>query len=120
MTLPPLPQSIDGLAATKWETFAPYFAALQQQAPTAESLPRWLHEWSQLSSLVMEAGAMIYIEKALDTKDETKEQIYLDYVDQIMPPAMTADQELKKSLLAVEKDAADDKKYANRAAENSE
>ncbi|MCA9950211.1 MAG: M3 family oligoendopeptidase [Anaerolineales bacterium] len=102
MSFPTLPKSIAEIDVTRWQTFAPYFAELQQREITTETIMQWLQDWSQLTALLTEAGAMIYIEKALDTADTHKEQIFLDFLEQVVPPFKSADQALKERLLAAE------------------
>ncbi|MDT8305082.1 MAG: M3 family oligoendopeptidase [Anaerolineae bacterium] len=102
-----LPASIDGLDATRWETFAPYYEALQEQEPTPETIPQWLREWSDLSRVVREAISWVNIEKSQDTTDEAREQAFLDMVNNVYPQAMRAEQALKKRLLQMEIDDQD-------------
>jgi oligoendopeptidase F len=49
-----------------------------------------------------EAAAMIYIQKSLDTTDQEKEQAFLDFINDVLPPARIADQALKERLLALD------------------
>ncbi len=104
MTLPPLPESIDGLDATRWETFAPYYDALLAQPLEPEMVGSWLADWSHLSRVVREAITWINIEKSQDTTDAAREQAFLSVVNDIYPQAMRAEQALKERLLQVEID----------------
>ncbi|MCP4356645.1 MAG: M3 family oligoendopeptidase [Chloroflexi bacterium] len=100
MSNPPLPTSIDEINPSQWTSFAPYYEELQSRPLTPDTIQQWLHDWSDLSRLFWEASAMIYIEKSLDTTDKDKEQTFLEYVDNVLPPAEMADQQLKERLLA--------------------
>lgn len=100
MTSFALPRSIETINPRTWETFAPFFAELQERPLQPENLRQWLTDWSDLTRLLNEASAMIYIEKSLDTADEEKEQAFLDLINEVYPPAQVAAQALKERLLA--------------------
>ncbi|MFQ5398249.1 MAG: M3 family oligoendopeptidase [Anaerolineae bacterium] len=102
MSFPAMPSTVDEINPREWETFRPYFEELQQRPLSQEGMRRWLEDWSKLSELIWEAGAMIYIEKSLDTTDAEREQAFLDFIDQVQPKAQVADQALKERLLANE------------------
>jgi oligoendopeptidase F len=101
MSFSTFPTSIDQIDVLKWETFQPYFDELLQRDVRAHNLRQWLDDWSQLSSLLWEAGAMIYIKKSLDTADKNREQDFLEFVTNVQPPATIADQKLKERFLAM-------------------
>lgn len=95
------PQSVDEIDPCRWETFAPYFAELQQRELNPSNVRQWLTDWSRLLEMYYEAGATIYVAKSLDTADEEKEQAFLDYVNNVAPKVRIADQALKERLLDV-------------------
>jgi oligoendopeptidase F len=107
MALEGLPSSIDGLDTTNWETFAPFYEALQAQELAPEAVPQWLSDWSDLSRLVREAISWVNIEKSQDTTDGAREQAFLDVVNNVSPQAMRAEQALKERLLQLELDDPD-------------
>ncbi|MBX3058139.1 MAG: M3 family oligoendopeptidase [Anaerolineae bacterium] len=102
MTLPTLPTSIENIDPHRWDSFAPYFTALQEYPLTQQNVHEWLTYWSDLSRLVWETVTWVYIEKSLDTTDAEKEQTFLDLINHVVPPAQMADQALKERLLALE------------------
>ncbi len=102
MTFSSLPTSIDDVNPRRWESFEPYFAELQQRVLDGGNIRQWLVDWSNLSALLWESGAMIYIAKSLDTADKDKEQAFLDYVNNVVPQATIADQALKERLLSLD------------------
>jgi oligoendopeptidase F len=97
-----IPTTIDGLETQRWETYRPYFEELLARDVTPETLRQWLVDWSRLTKLIEEAGAMIYVNKSLDTADKQAEQAFLDFVSEVQPAAAVADQALKERLLAME------------------
>ncbi len=101
MSFTDFPKTIDGLQTQEWETYAPYYHDLQNRHLTNENLRQWLADWSRLSALLWEAGAVIYIEKSLDTADEMAEQAFLKFIGSVRPQAMAADQALKERFLAM-------------------
>lgn len=101
MSFSTFPTSIDQIDVLKWETFEPYFGELRRRDVEDHNLRQWLEDWSRLSALLWEAGAMIYIKKSLDTADKSREQDFLEFVSNVQPPATIADQELKERFLAM-------------------
>ncbi len=101
MSFSTFPTSIDQIDVLKWETFEPYFGELRRREVEDHNLREWLEDWSRLSALLWEAGAMIHIKKSLDTADKSREQDFLEFVSNVQPPATIADQELKERFLAM-------------------
>ena len=101
MSLPPLPTKIDDINPQQWETFAPYFEALQQAPLTPQTSRAWLDYWSHLDQLLMEALHTVYVAKTIDTADSEIESIFLDLLDHVLPQAQIAAQNLKERLLAL-------------------
>lgn len=95
-----IPSSVEAIDPRHWDTFAPYFADLQERPLTAANLRQWLIDWSDLTRLLYEAASLIYIDKSLDTADVEKEQAFLDLIDNVFPEAQVAAQALKERLLA--------------------
>lgn len=120
MNFPPIPATIDDINATQWKTFATYFTELNERQITPENTRQWIEDWSALSRLTWESGAMIYILKSLDTTDEEKEQAYLDFVNNVSPKIQIANQQLKERLLVLDngRPAFDDMKLVLRHMRN--
>ena len=104
MTVPPFPTSVDEIDATCWESFQPYYAALQQQPLTPENIHVWLDNWSKLFRLYDEAESLLHIRKSQDTTDIETEQAFLNHLNHIMPQASLAEQTLKERLLQLDPD----------------
>lgn len=96
-TIPNMPFAID---TSRWEGFQERFDRLLEQPLTEAGLTEWLREWSELNRLVEEVGSIAYIGTSLDTTDETREQAFLNYVENMQPEYSRADQALKERLLA--------------------
>ncbi len=102
MSFDKFPRTIDGLETQRWETYQPYYDDLLSRDLAEENLRFWLRDWSRLTALVWEAGAVIHINKTLDTADKMAEQAFFNFVDDVQPNASVADQALKERFLAME------------------
>jgi len=102
MHLPALPSVPPKGTSVTWQTFAPYFSALEEAEVTASERLEWLTYWSDLSRVLIEVLTSLSIEKSIDTTDEEKEAAYLDFVENVWPHVMMADQALKQRLLAMD------------------
>lgn len=102
MSFDDFPQTVDGLESQLWETYQPYYAELLNRDLNEDDLGSWLNDWSRLTALLWEAGAVIYIKKSLDTADKTAEQAFLNFVNDVQPNASVADQALKERFLEME------------------
>jgi len=105
MSLSPIPNPPFAIDTTRWEAFQARYDQLAGAPMDDTTLADWLGEWSQLNKFVEEAGAVAHIEKTLDTADETAEQAFLNFIENVEPGFRRADQALKQLLLA---QAADD------------
>lgn len=96
------PTSVEQIEATAWTSFQPYFNELQQRELTPQTVRQWLADWSRLQALFEEAGALIYIHKSQDTTDGAREKAFLDFINQVVPPAQVAEQGLKERFLSLD------------------
>ena len=100
MSLSPIPNPPFALDTTRWEAFQARYDQLAGAPLDDTTLADWLGEWSQLNKFVEESGAVAHIEKTLDTADETAEQAFLNFIENVEPGFRRADQALKQRLLA--------------------
>ncbi len=99
MTLAPLPTAVDDINPRQWQTFAPYFEELNNRPLSTANARQWLTDWSDLKALLDEAFRMASVEKTKDTTDTEKEAAFLDMVNNVLPQAQVAEQQLKERLL---------------------
>lgn len=97
-----IPKTIDGSDPRRWETFQPYFEALQQTAIRHEERRLWLENWSKLLEFLSESINWVYIQKTINTANKENEQAFLDYLENVAPHAQVADQALKERLLTLD------------------
>lgn len=100
MSLSPIPNIPFAIDTSKWEGFQVHYDKLLNSPLDQKSIRAWLKDWSDLTRFVGEVGAIAYIESTLDTADETREQAFLNFVEQIEPNFRRAEQALKERLLA--------------------
>ncbi len=96
MTLSPVPNMPFVVDTTKWESFQQHYDRLMRLPLDASNLREWLAEWSALSRVIEEVGSIIYIEATLDTTDQSKEQAFLDFIENIEPEYRRAEQKAKE------------------------
>ena len=102
-----LPQSPDDFADATWADVMPYYDALAGAPLTAESAPRWLHEWSRLEELIGEAAAVAAIAYTCDTENPVKEANHLRFAAEIAPRQEEQQVRLGRRLLDLGWDEAD-------------
>lgn len=94
-----LPAQLDDLMTWKWEQFAPFYEELNQRPLTAETLDKWMKDWSLIAKHASEQYNRIYIDVSCNTADKEIEQRLYDFMDDIFPALEAAEQKLKDRLL---------------------
>jgi len=82
-----------------WEKIQPLFQQLQDIELTEGALDAWMEQWSDLRKLVNERYARLSLAVNLDTKDEEAEKRYHEFIENVYPSTIAADQLLKEKLL---------------------
>ncbi len=95
-----LPKNARELLRWTWTAIEPYYADLAGRPLHAENLPDWLADWSAISARVDELYNRLYVATTIDTTDAGAEQRYNRFLDEIYPAAQTAEDALKRKLLA--------------------
>lgn len=96
-TLPPSAQMI---MDWDWARFVPYVDDLLSRPLDADSVGRWLADWTALSEMVDELGSRLYVATTINTEDADAQQRFHAFLEHIAEPAEAADQQLKEKLLA--------------------
>ncbi len=85
---------------TTWELLKPSYDELMKRLLSSESeLEKWLHDISELSSVVSEDMAWRYIKMTCDTKDEAIRDSFNDFVNNIEPNIAPIANDLNKKLI---------------------
>lgn len=95
-----LPTEVRDFLDWPWARIAPYYADLEARPLTADTLDAWLADWTRLSFLIYETGARRHLAHTQDTTNAEAEAAFFRYLDEIRPPAASAEQQLKLKLLA--------------------
>ncbi|MHB8626796.1 MAG: M3 family oligoendopeptidase [Aggregatilineales bacterium] len=95
-----LPQDPKIFMAWTWPQIAPYYDELLARPLTAASVSGWLADWSRISELTADTYARLTVATTANTADETAQQHMMIYLNDVMPPMMTAEQQLKQKLIA--------------------
>jgi oligoendopeptidase F len=85
-----------------WKSVEPFYQKLLGEDLTAERVPSWLQEWSELEKIVYEAHASAQRAKHANTADEIAEKAYLAFIENVLPHTSRLSQKLTQKLLAVD------------------
>jgi oligoendopeptidase F len=94
-----LPSTTQEFMYWPWVKIAPYFQELADRSLNADNIAAWLSDWSRLEELLYETYWRLYVATTVNTADETAQQRYAAFLDEIYPPAQEASQKLKEKLL---------------------
>lgn len=91
----------DKLVIDSWEALQPFFNDLRdRQINSATELVRWLHDKSELESVLEEELALRYIRMNIDTRSEDYRKAFDFFVSEIEPQIAPYTNEFDKKLLA--------------------
>jgi len=84
----------------EWAEIEPFFAELAARPLTAGTVHTWLADWTRLNELIWERRNRLHVANTADTSDKEAEQQFYAFLEEIVPPAQAAEQQLKEKLLA--------------------
>jgi len=87
-----------------WDQFAPFFEDLQNRELQPATGAEWLSDWSRLHDLFEEVFARLYLIHDQDTANPAAEERLFSFMDNVVPPAESAEQRLKDKLLRSQPD----------------
>ena len=94
-----IPKDVGHLLLWTWDEISPLFQNLENRSLTAANLKDWLADWSDLSAGVAELYNRLYVATTVNTADQDARQRRERFLDEIYPPSMQAEQNLKHKLL---------------------
>ncbi len=100
MNFTSLPTDAKSILAMRWDDYAPYFADLESRKLDSSTVDAWLTDWSTLSACIDEQFTRLQVLTSQFTADEDLQRQFDIFLDQVQPPAKTADQKLKEKFLA--------------------
>src|SRR5690348_14535009 len=93
-----LPEAFE---VTKWETLKPYFdTLLNTTISSADDLKKWLHDRSELESVISEDMAWRYIRMTCYTENVDYRNAYQDFIQNIQPEIAPISDQLNKKAAA--------------------
>jgi len=93
------PTTYDEIKDWGWDDFKPYADQLLATDITADNIDTWLTGYRQMVELIEELGQRSQVATTQDTTDEEANQRYLRFNDEILPNAMTVQNQLGKKLV---------------------
>ena len=94
-----LPKTAVDTMQWNWSQFQPYYADLIARELSESTVAQWLADWTHVNDLIDERYNRLHLATTLNTADKTVQKTFTDFLDQIIPPASDADQQLKTKLL---------------------
>jgi len=91
-----LPTSADAFRDASWAEIEPYYQELASRSLDENSVEQWLADWSELESLVSEAGSLAYFAYTCNTADPALEAAQIRHDAEIGPKAQQARSRLQK------------------------
>jgi oligoendopeptidase F len=93
---------IDYFLDAPWEAYEPYYQDLSQRTLDEENIHQWLLDWTWVRDLFLEVTERLYVAYNQDTADKAAYSRYHTFVENVYPPVMAAEQQLKLKLLKIE------------------
>ena len=88
-------------AVTSWEVLKPYFDnLLERKLGSAEDLKKWLHDRSELESVISENLAWRYIRMTCYTDNAEYSKQYQNFIQDIQPQIAPVSDQLNKKVAA--------------------
>lgn len=85
--------------AWTWDDIEPQYRELAGRTLTAETVDRFLRDWTDLGNRIGELGTRLDLATDMNTADEEASARFQTYVQEIMPRVEEAENELAKKLL---------------------
>ncbi|MCB9436287.1 MAG: M3 family oligoendopeptidase [Anaerolineales bacterium] len=93
------PSSIDSIMQWSWAQIEPYYQDLNERPLATDTVEQWLRDWTRLYDALSEWGARLRLATNRNTNDIEAEQAFKHYLDAILPPKQTADNQLTQRFL---------------------
>ncbi len=93
-----LPQNHQDFMTWPWSKIEPYFKDLAERPLSEDNLAEWLGDWTKMANRIYETYSRLALVNTQDTTDEAAEKRFHGFLENIFPPAMAADQQLKLKL----------------------
>lgn len=95
-----LPTDPQVFMSWKWNQLEPFLDELVKTPLSSVNFDQWMMDWSNVSRLVSEMYARLWVDTTLDTANAAIKEKYNDFLDGIFTPFQAINQELKQKLLS--------------------
>lgn len=95
-----LPSTPAEIIAWTWPAIEPYYQELGSRPLAADNVETWLADWSAVAERIDEMYARLSVATTTNTADKEAEARMNAFLDDIYPPVMAAEENLKERLLA--------------------
>ena len=92
--------TIEELMVWDWAQFEPRYAELEKTKLTEVNISDWLRAWTAVSDVRDELYNRLYVAASVNTTDKESQKRFDNFMENIFPQAMAAEQKLKEKLLA--------------------
>jgi oligoendopeptidase F len=95
-----LPKDPEEFMQLDWTGLKPFADDLLKRDLNASTLESWVMDWSDLSRIISEIYARLWVATTLDTSNPQVTERFNTFLDETLTPFRAADQELKLKLLS--------------------
>jgi oligoendopeptidase F len=95
-----LPKAPEEFMQWNWTRFKPFADDLLQRELTSHSLEDWVMDWSDLSRIMSEIYARLWVATTRDTSNSQVSERFNTFLDETLTPFRAADQAIKMKLLS--------------------
>jgi oligoendopeptidase F len=95
-----LVSNIKELLAFDWPQFKPIYDDLEQTELSKKNIKDWLKNWTAIGDIRDELYNRLFVATSINTADPVAQDRFENFMNEIFPNAMAAEQGLKKKLLA--------------------
>jgi oligoendopeptidase F len=91
--------NVENYLDAPWESYQPFYQNLSQRHITSDNVHQWLLDWTWVNDLFCEVRERLYVAYNQDTANRVAETRYHNFLEEIYPQVMSAEQELMIKLL---------------------
>jgi oligoendopeptidase F len=95
-----LPRDYKTFMGWDWSQIEPFAKDLEAREINDGNVIAWLTDWSHLGQLLGETYSRLYVATTVNTEDEEAQKRFFSYIENIAPPARSANNRLNQKLLA--------------------
>lgn len=94
-----LPTKAQDIIHLTWADLEPYDNELLSRPIHSANLDQWLRDWTAVSDRISEMYSRLSLATTVNTADEKADQMFKDFLDNVLPAARSSTQKIKEKLL---------------------